>query len=563
MSVKRLARAVFWAAFCVPAAWAQPQGTGAISGRVVDGESGDGVRKAIVTLTLEGTPKQWATGRTDGDGHFVFADLPAGTYMLDAIKGREGRAVYGANSVRELGRSLTLADGEKRAGITLKFLHGATISGRVFDADGDPVANTNVMLLRRGRNMGAPALGNYRDASTDDRGEYRLENLDPGIYYLRAVPQPFLRTPDSAQPILMAQYYGGVRDSKEASSIRVSAGDHLENLDFHLTSELPVRVHGQVLGVPEEAQPRDPAKERGDFVFESGGFITSGKVGPGVQVNVTPADDDQPRWGTGTVAAGPEHRFEVADLSPGLYRFEATLQSAGKSYGASQVVNVGAGASDVVLTLGPALEIQGTVRVEGSAPKSGIPAMSVELERPNHLGNRVRTEVAADGHFKLGPVIPGEWNVDVIDIRLGYLKAARLGDQDVRFKTFELAANSEAPLNIVVSMRMATLEGEVDAGGSDADRAGILIARADQYHTFTRFYYAAIADAKGKFHAQGIAPGKYKIFALDKLAAADFRTPEAADELDELGETIELSEGATVEAHPKLIPAARAEKALP
>jgi Carboxypeptidase regulatory-like domain len=553
MSVKSLAGVVFGAAIFAGAAWTQSQGSGAISGTVVDGESGDGVRKVIVTLTLEGTPKQWATVRTDGDGRFAFDGLPAGTYTLGAAKGSEGRAVYGANSVRELGRSLTLADGEKRAGITLKFLRGATISGRVFDSDGDPVANVTVMLMRRGRNMGAPALGNYRDASTDERGEYRLENLDAGVYYLRASPQLFIRTPGSALSTLMAQYYEGVRDSKEASAVRVSGGDHLENLDFHLASEIPVRVHGQVLGVPEQTQPQDPGNQREEFI-----------VSPGqVQVNVTPADEDQPRWGTGTLAAGPEHRFEVADLAPGPYRFEATLQSGGKSFGAAQVVDVRSGTSDVVLTLGPALEIQGTLRVEGSAPKSGTPAMSVEMVRPNQAGNRVQSEVQADGHFQLGPVLPGEWNVDVVDVRPGYLKSARLGDQDVRFKTFELAANNASPLNIVVSLRTATLEGEVDAGGSDAGHAGILIARADQYHTFTRFYYAAVADAQGKFQARGIAPGKYKVFALEKLTVADFRTPEAADQLDELGETVELGEGATVEAHPKLIPLERAEKALP
>ena len=135
MSVKRLPLSVYWAvavlgAGCVPA-WTQSQGTGAISGIVVDGESGDGVRKAIVTLTLEGTPRQWATARTDGEGHFAFEGLPAGTYTLRATKGNEGGAIYGATHVHELGRSLTLAGGETRGGITLRFLHGATISGRV------------------------------------------------------------------------------------------------------------------------------------------------------------------------------------------------------------------------------------------------------------------------------------------------------------------------------------------------------------------------------------------------------------------------------------------------
>jgi protocatechuate 3,4-dioxygenase beta subunit len=566
MSVKRRVWPFFWrvvlrAAICVPAAWAQSQGTGSISGTVLDGESGDGVRKAIVTLTLEGTPRQWATERTDVDGHFTFAGLPAGTYALEANKGNEGRAIYGAKSVRELGRSLTLAEGEKRSGITLKFLRGATISGRVSDGDGDPVANVNVMLLRQGRNRGAPILANYRGVPTDDQGEYHLSNVDPGVYYLHADPQLWSMGGAgraSGQPVLLDQYFGGTRNSKEASPVRVSGGDHLDNLDFHLTSEMPVRIHGQILGVPDEPQPRQG----------SGDVTLLERFGPRVQVTMSPADDNQPQWTIGAGAQGPEHRFEMADLPPGTYRFEVTLQSGGKSYGASQVVDVEPGAADVVLTLAPAVEIQGTLRVEGSAVKGGPDALTVALARPGQFAGRVQAVVGADGRFKLDPVIPGEWNLDVTGITRGYLKSARLGDQDVRFKTFQLAANNEAALNIVVSTRTAIVEGEVDAASSasgvaDADRAGILIARADQYHTFTRFYYLAVADAKGKFHAQGIAPGKYKVFALEKMSATNFRTPEAADQLDELGATIEVDEGATVEAHPKLIPTERAEKALP
>jgi hypothetical protein len=80
--------------------------------------------------------------------------------------------------------------------------------------------------------------------------------------------------------------------------------------------------------------------------------------------------------------------------------------------------------------------------------------------------------------------------------------------------------------------------------------------------TLARFYYGGTTGTNGKFHIGGIAPGRYKIFAIEKMAAANFRNPEAADQLDELGEEIDVAEGATVEAHPKLIPAERATQAL-
>ncbi len=139
---------------------------------------------------------------------------------------------------------------------------------------------------------------------------------------------------------------------------------------------------------------------------------------------------------------------------------------------------------------------------------------------------------------------------------------AQLGDKDVRFSTFEIASNSDAALNIVVSMNTAAIEGEIDAGTSDSKRAGIVVAPVGAYHNLIRYYYGAVADDEGKFKLFGIAPGKYKVFALEKTAAAAFRTPEAADQLEALGEVVDLAEGATVQSYPKLIPADRAAKAI-
>jgi hypothetical protein len=168
--------------------------------------------------------------------------------------------------------------------------------------------------------------------------------------------------------------------------------------------------------------------------------------------------------------------------------------------------------------------------------------------------------VGTDGRFAISQVPAGEWQLAVNPMPPGFLKLAKYGDKDVRFSSFEPVTNTDAALNIVVSMRTATVKGKVD--GPQGKRAGILIAPVGAYHDFTCFYYAGMTDEDGKFHVEGIAPGKYKIFTIEKMAAENFRSPEAADQLDELGEAIDLAEGATVEAHPKVIPADRAVQAL-
>ncbi len=555
-------------------AWTQPLGKGVISGTTVDGESGEPIRKAVVTLTIEGTPHRWATARTDGSGRFQFEGLPAGKYDLRATKANEGTAIYGANSLRELGDLVTLGDAEIRGALTLKFLRSASISGHVYDSDGDPVADANVNLLRQGRNLGAPILANYRGATTDDRGEYRILGVDPGQYYLRTTSAMgrLGGMPGRRQTMLADQYYGGARDSKDALPIHVGGGESLAGLDFRLISEQAVQVRGQVLGVPAEPESTQQRPARsGTFGVVSGAIssVGGGMGDPGIQVTISSSDLGQ-TWSTGSVAQGPEHRFQMVDLPAGRYRVEAVFHAVSKTYAASQVINLSATSGEIQLMLAPAADIQGTIRVEGDATRAAGPAgprssgngFRVQLSRPGTRQSNVQAQVGADGRFSLEQVPPGDWQLAVTPVPPGFVKSARFGDKDVRFTTFEIGSGSAPPLNIVVSMNTATVEGEVNAGSSDSKRAGIVIAPVGSYHNLARFYYAAAADDKGKFKLAGIAPGKYKIFALEKMVAANFRTPEAADQLDELGEGIELAEGATLRTHPKLIPADRAAKAL-
>jgi carboxypeptidase family protein len=566
MAVKKLASTVFCTGVFLAVAWTQPLANSVISGAVVDGESGDGIRKAVVTLTLQGTPRRWATTRTDGSGQFRFEGLPAGKYELRATKAFEGTAIFGADHVRELGDLITLADGEMRA-VTLRFLRAASVSGHVYDSDGEPVPDSSVSLLRQGRNFGAPILVSYLGATTDERGEYRISNVDPGQYYLFTTPggRNGFGGPGS-RTILAHQYYAGARDPKDATPVHVGAGENLTGLDFRVASELAITVRGQIAGIPAEidaAQTEPPRARR----F---GRMSVEVEYPVIEVTISPAEAGQQRWSQGIIAQGPEHRFQLGDLPAGRYRVDAVFHSAGKTFAASQVFDLHAGSGDIVLTLAPTADIQGTLKMEGQAPRAaGAPATTrgesfhVQFARPGTLQSNVSAQVAADGHFSIEQVPPGEWQLSVNPLPPGFLKSAQFGDKDIRFTTFEVGSSSDVPLHIVVSMNTASVEGEIDAGPSDSKRAGIVIAPVGPFHNLARFYYGTAADDDGKFKMSGIAPGKYKIFALEKMAAAPFRNPEAADQLDELGEVVDLAEGAKVQVHPKLIPADRAAKAVP
>lgn len=547
--------------------FAQSTGQGAISGTVIEASSGEPVRRAIVTVTWQGTPRSWATYRTDSSGRFAFTGLPPGKYDLRATKTGLGTATYGANRARESGEPITLGPSETRLDLKLRFLRFGSISGHIVDRDGDPVPNVEVNLLRPGRNLGERILVNYRGTSTDDRGDYKIPGIDPGDYYLLCKPNGGGQTVALTHEILVQQYFGGARESKDAKVLTIRGNESLTGLDFRLTSEHTTKITGRVTGVPA-LDPPDPPENLSVPVLNDGFSnrrisIRRFNPGPFVTVELGSVDATQPFSNMGTGTSGPDYRFELPDVAPGRYRIQATLRSKDKSYYATQVINPMEGTMDLVLTLVPAAIVKGHLSIEGPAP-GPLESFTVTLNSPAGPNRQSHSSpVTKDGSFAINDVPPGEWLLNIGPSQGGLFdKSVRLGDKDFLYQRLEIPPASQAPLNIVISTNTATIEGEIDGGGADAKRAGILLGPVGKLHGFTRFYYAAVADDSGEFKLTGVAPGKYKIFALEKLATTNFRTPEAADQLEALGEELDIAEGAKVEAHPKLIPEEKAREIL-
>lgn len=561
--------------FCVwlAVAPAQPAGRGVIAGIVVeasgDASSPEPVRKAVVTVTWHGTPRSWATTRTDGSGRFRFDGLPAGVYDLRANKPGAGVAIYGANSSRETGENITLANGETREGLKLRFIRSASVSGTVMGPDGDPASNAQVMLLRTGRNNGQPMLQSVHQAQTDDRGEYQMSGVDPGQYY--AYADMTGQQSRGAEQVVTGQFYGGAHESKDSTVLSVRDGDRLRGIDFTLTAEASVRIRVQVSGVPSTPLPPD--------VETSGSVVHFGRsrMQPGfVQITISPVSAFPAGFfNQGGGVQGPDYRFESGLMAPGEYRVKATIQVDNKTYSAFQTVDARGGVTEVALTLAPAVELKGQVRIEGTRAASQ-PPMNVTLAPVGSNGVRfgmngnenLGAQVGSDGKFTIPQVAPGRYDLNINPLpRPGFLKSVRFGDDEVRFKPIEIKPGSEAPLLIVVSMHGGKIEGQVDAGDGDSSRAGILVTPVGDLHEFARFYYSVAADDHGKFKLVGLAPGKYKIFALEKLTATSLRTPEAADQLmsfdGDYAQEIELGEDGAVEAHPKLIPLERGRAIFP
>jgi hypothetical protein len=269
-------------------------GTGALRGRVIDGQTGQPLVHARVRLSGLSGPQPPSTS-TDTTGIFEFGKLPAGRYSLWAYKGGYNQASYPemAPTLRSLGSPIVLTEGQTVDNIRLAMYHGAAIVGHVVDSYGDPIDNVNVQVIA------APGYGQVRSFSSamaNDAGEFRLGRLQAGAYLVVATSnggRPFGETePTTPAPT----YYPGVLSPDQAQVVMVERGQVVGGIDFQMIDQ-PVSVVT--------------------------GLVTDSTGAPAVNGNVhaTSLATAVNAWNTGN-QIHPDGSFELK-LPPGSYRIEA------------------------------------------------------------------------------------------------------------------------------------------------------------------------------------------------------------------------------------------------
>src|SRR5580700_11887946 len=110
-----------------------------VEGQVVNQRTG--VPIAGAQLTLAGSDGSRSQAAADRKGHFNFSGLEAGHYRVQTQRS-------GFVPLPWATTILTLAAGEQIKDFTVRLTPQAAISGALLDADGAPVANVYVHLLR-------------------------------------------------------------------------------------------------------------------------------------------------------------------------------------------------------------------------------------------------------------------------------------------------------------------------------------------------------------------------------------------------------------------------------
>jgi hypothetical protein len=286
----------------------QGKSAGAVSGSVLDGATGEAISNAIVDIRSEALTLRRSI-LADSKGRFVFYPLPDATdYELLAQQTGYGPGGFGRSKVApvttEQLTAISLAPDQWIRDLEIRLWRLGAISGRVIDESGEPLVGVPVVSFLEAFVAGHRRVVAGRRATTDDRGMYRIDGLDPGHYVIGVlsvqstvpeatsvtadrpmgeldpgVPSPARSGTPSARSVAFDKhrlaltifptpppasadeawsyppvFYSQAHQLRNAVPLDLDYGEELKGIDVHLEPVAGHSISGRVLG--GQSQPR-------------------------------------------------------------------------------------------------------------------------------------------------------------------------------------------------------------------------------------------------------------------------------------------------------------------
>jgi protocatechuate 3,4-dioxygenase beta subunit len=518
-----------------PADTAKNQGNDkcTVAGTILRLDTGEPLKKATVILwNRDNGREKSAFAVTDNQGHFQFGNLEPGLYNLKVLHNGFVNLEYGQKKPGDPGANLSLTAGQRMIDLVFKLLRTASIAGRVMDEDGQPLPNVEVVAYQTFSRRGKRGLGAVRGVSTNDRGEYRIFDLAPGRYYVRANYQPWTEVRGlnpSSSPTAKESYpptfYLNTTDPAKAAALNVNAGDEIPSVDFLLTPSRVVTVSGKVFNaitghtdghVSVRLMPRS--------------IVPNGDMGLPAEV-----------W-------NKEGRFEIRDVFPGSYIIEAWWSSNQEYYSARRELDVGnSEVEGANLTITRGVDVPGHLAWK-EKPRSEVQSVSVALralDEGPYSPNSGAYEVKPDGSFVIKNVPEGVYRPHVFTGSWDcFLKSAHYGSADVTDGGVAVHMGIDASLELMMSSRAARIEGVVVTADLVPAAGVYAVAVPDAPHRDQEWKYGLeVTDQNGKFVLRGIVPGDYRIFSWNSADEFDWYDLEQLKPYESKGVPISVQEG--------------------
>jgi hypothetical protein len=376
------------------------KGTAAIAGRVINLETGEALRRAVIRVTSPALPSDRRVS-TNADGRYEVRDLPAGDYALKAERGGYLTLSYGQRRPGEVGKPLHLDDGQTVKAIDFPLPRMGVITGRVVDDTGEPFAKVSVWAMQFGRHQGVRKLIPFfvpeeccwrgSITSTDESGQYSLV-LPPGEFVVMV--QSRETWPLESDPTQVLGYppsfYPGVIEPTEAQRIKMGVGQEVGNIDLALVPARTSRVSGTVINAAGTPVANEPVTLSQEVMGPHGGSMFS----------------------PNTARTGPDGRFSVSNVQVGEYLLavRSPADNGQPAQEARQMIQVtGIDIDGLVIVTGSGGTVRGHVASDDGTPVPGVDRVVVRARpltwaaRSSTLAFPSNGRVNADGTFEVKP----------------------------------------------------------------------------------------------------------------------------------------------------------------
>ena len=572
----------------------QPTGKGSIVGSVTVTGTGGPARRARVSLS-GGELRGSMSRMTDTDGKFAFVGLPAGRYTLSVSKAGYVSATYGQHrpGSGRPGTAIQLADGQKFEA-RLQIPRGGAITGTVVDEHGEMTQGVNVRAMRWATTTGQRTLQMVSSATTDDRGIFRIYNLQPGDYVICAAP----RNQAGAEAERMLAEVAAVQRQAETAAQRSveearAMVERVTALQTQLTGQLQEEPAGHApTCFPGTATPSaatsialGPGEERGGVDFqlqlvrlamvEGMVFSTTGSIPPNLQVTMRAAGDGVGAE-TRNIRVDPQGRFRFMGIAPGEYRLSARAtvaatralldgvpqkieearQASGSAtelraeqrFWATTDINVdGRNVSNVVLQLQPGMTITGQIAFQGTEQRpadltrlraNASPVFSGSVEMSSAQGR-----VDANGRFTIPSVLPGRYRISVSGAGPNWFtESSVVGDQDTLDFPIEVRPNQNvSDVTISFTDRQSEFTGTIVNQRNEpvSDFTVIVFPSESRYWIpQSRRIMTSRPTTDGRFTFRGLPPGEYRVATVFDPEPGSWYDPAVLQQLQSAAVTI-------------------------
>lgn len=527
-----------------------------VQGKVVQGD-GQGIRKVKVTLTGQ----QQYSAVTDENGQFTVEGVEAGAYAVQLE-----RSGYAPDQKASRERQIKVADEQDTVDLTFHMVAAGVLSGKIVDLDGDPLRNFNVAAITSTSDATRRAPNRLQHAVTNDLGEYRIPDLPPGNYFVKATPQANEAPPPSpgekenakGRLVYAPTYFPGTLDKQQAAFVEVLAGA-TATADFGVQTSRVYRVSGTVVGLSWPPMPKPTETEGASPIAV---LVASQGMGQILLIGKTGEMKEQ--------RFARDGKFEFTDVLPGTYQAQVMILSLSGMSPSVKMQKIrapievnGADVDGLQLQAETGGDVSGKFRMEGDEKIDWkdlhvalleVPEPGTENPRFGVMGGGV-SMVKQDGSFEIKDASTGEYQLAVgatsDKYRDYFTKSVLLHGQDVADSGFSVGPGTV--LDVVVSAKGAAVEGTVvDAAGKPVPDASVVTVPSSGKLGRPDAYQSGQTDEKGHFLLRGMNPGEFLVLAFEQMHG-NSRTPEFATKYESQGEKVQLDEGVKKSVVLKLI----------